>query len=84
MTHLWPEGQPIVVEVDALGTPCRFVWLGQTHTVEIVANRWRVDEAWWRERIWREYFKLATDTGLLVVVFRDLVDGGWYVQRVYG
>lgn len=84
MTHLWPDGQPIRVEADALGVPRRFVWLGQTHTVEIVANRWRVDEGWWRERIWREYFKLATDTGLLVVVFRDLVDGGWYVQRVYG
>ena len=84
MTHLWPDGQPIEVQIDALGVPQRFVWLGQAHRVEIVANRWRVDEEWWRGRIWQEYFKLATDTGLLVVVFRDLVEGGWYVQRVYG
>ena len=83
MTHLWPDGLPIAVESDALGVPQRFTWRGQAHTVEIVANRWRVDEDWWRGRIWREYFKLATDTGLLVVVFRDLVSGGWYVQRVY-
>ena len=83
MTHLWPDGLPIPVEADALGVPRRFEWLGQTHKVEIVANRWRVDEDWWRGRIWREYFKLATDTGLLVVVFRDLVGGGWYLQRLY-
>lgn len=83
MTHLWPDGQPITVETDGLGAPRRFIWLGQTHTVEILANRWRVDEDWWRGRIWREYFKLATDTGLLVVVFRDLVGGGWYLQRLY-
>lgn len=83
MTHLWPDGQPITVETDGLGVPRRFIWLGRTHTVEILANRWRVDEDWWRGRIWREYFKLATDTGLLVVVFRDLVDGGWYLQRLY-
>ncbi len=83
MTYLWPAGQPIVVQADALGVPRCIDWLGQTHTVEIVANRWRVNEEWWRERIWREYFKLATDTGLLVVVFRDLVGGGWYLQRLY-
>ena len=83
MTHLWPDGLSIPVEADTLGVPHRFEWLGQTHRVEIVANRWRVDEDWWRKRIWREYFKLATDSGLLVVVFRDLVGGGWYLQRLY-
>lgn len=83
MAHLWPDGLPISVDTDALGVPRCFEWLGQTHRVEIVANRWRVDEDWWRKRIWREYFKLATDSGLLVVVFRDLVGGGWYLQRLY-
>ncbi len=38
---------------------------------------------WWRVRIWREYFKLTTGTGLLVVIYRDLLSGAWYLQRLY-
>ncbi len=83
MTYLWPQGDPIRVEVDELWQPLRFVWRRQVHPVSAVANRWRVDEDWWRGRVWREYFKLITTTGLLVIVFRDLVSGEWYVQRLY-
>lgn len=34
-------------------------------------------------RVWREYFRLVTVSGLLVDVYRDISGGGWYVQRVY-
>ena len=83
MTYFWPEGQPISTETDELGTPLCFTWQGQTHPVEGVTTRWRVDEEWWRGRIWREYFRLYTTTGLLVVIFRDLLAGNWYLQRLY-
>ncbi len=45
----------------------------------------RVDKVfcYYRLRLWHEYFKLTTDTGLLVVVYHDLVDGTWYMQRLY-
>jgi hypothetical protein len=46
-------------------------------------RRWRIDVDWWRGRVWREYFKLVTRTGLLVEVYHDLVGGQWYVQRLY-
>jgi hypothetical protein len=83
MTYWWPGGDPIQVEADRCQTPQRFAWLGRVHPVADVANRWRVDEDWWRGRVWREYFKLTTETGLLVILFRDLVSGAWYLQRVY-
>ena len=51
--------------------------------MQTIAKRWRVDVDWWRVRVWREYFKLATGTGLLVVIYRDLLSGGWYLQRLY-
>lgn len=83
MTRLWPRGTPISVRIDAAATPRSFTWEGRTHWVQGVAKRWRVDQHWWRRRVWREYFKLATHTGLLVIVYRDLVSGQWYLQRLY-
>jgi hypothetical protein len=83
MTHFWPEGKLIQVEADALWTPLHLTWDGGRHPVQVILDRWRVDEDWWRERVWREYFRLITRTGLLVEVFHDLTAGEWYVQRVY-
>ena len=83
MTRLWPEGIPIAVVCNGQGRPDRFTWRGRAHAVTLVALAWRVDLEWWRARTWRAYYKLATDTGLLVVVYRDLVSGDWYLQRLY-
>jgi hypothetical protein len=83
VTYLWPDGELIAVEADSLRTPRAFIWQGRTHPVQAIAKRWRVDVDWWRVRVWREYFKLATGTGLLVVIYRDLLSGDWYLQRLY-
>jgi len=82
MTRLWPEGQPIDV-VQEEGRPASFSWRGQTHRVAQITQQWRVDVDWWRGRRWRTYYKLTTDTGLLVVLFQDLGTHVWYLQRLY-
>ena len=83
MTRLWPGGDPIRVMADPLGAPRSFTWRGRRHPVTRVMRRWRIDVDWWRGRVWREYFKLVTRTGLLVEVYHDLVGGEWFVQRLY-
>jgi hypothetical protein len=83
MTRLWPAGQPIRVQTGDRDCPEQLTWQGQAHPVEGIANRWLVDEDWWKQRIWREYFKLFTTTGLLLVIYHDLVADRWYVQRLY-
>ena len=83
MTRLWPEGEPILVQSDVAYTPQVFMWHGHSHRVQAIAKRWRVDVDWWRGRVWREYFKLTAHTGLLVIVYRDLLTGQWYLQRLY-
>ncbi|MDH3673921.1 MAG: hypothetical protein OES12_00390 [Anaerolineae bacterium] len=83
MTRLWSTGTSISVQSDALMTPLTFTWQGQTHRVHKIAKRWRVDQDWWQQRIWREYFKLTTRTGLLVIIYRNLLTGNWYLQRLY-
>ena len=83
MTRLWLSGLALEVWLDSVDNPTRLRWEGQTHPVQIISNRWRVDVRWWRVRIWRDYFQLVTATGLLLVVYHDLVDDRWYLQRMY-
>ena len=83
MTRLWPQGEPITVQADEQLAPRSFVWQGRRHPVEQIAKRWRVDQGWWQGRVWREYFKVATGSGLLVVLYRDFLSGEWFLQRVY-
>jgi hypothetical protein len=33
--------------------------------------------------IWREYVKVTTDTGLLCLLYHDLIQSGWFLARVY-
>jgi hypothetical protein len=83
MTRLWPAGESIIVDSNPDGTPGALEWQGRSHPVVGVAKRWRVDQSWWRRHIWREYFKLYTRTGLLMIVYRDLLSDQWYLQRLY-
>jgi hypothetical protein len=83
MTPFWPDGQPIEVETDDLWTPLLITWEDKPHSVLIIVGRWRVDEEWWQHRIWREYFRLVTRSGLLIEIFHDLTAKEWYLQRIY-
>lgn len=96
MTRLWPVGLPIKVIDDGVEDkgvkddgvindrrPTRFTWRSQTHQVVEITRAWRVDIDWWQDRVWRAYFKLSTDTGLLVIIYQDLLSGEWYLQRLY-
>lgn len=83
MTRFWPAGVPVQVTIDGLWMPLTVAWDGETHPVQALIDRWRVDEDWWRGRVWREYFWLTTRTGLLLEVFHDLTTDGWYLQRLY-
>lgn len=83
MTRLWVSGTPVEVHVTAEEIVRLFVWEGRRHVVQGVANRWRIDLGWWRLRVWRDYFKLHTTTGLLVILYHDLLTDRWYLQRIY-
>jgi hypothetical protein len=50
--------------------------------VESVREEWIVEDRWWTGRpLHRRYFELALGDGRNAVVFRDLVEGGWFAQR---
>ena len=83
MTRLWPNGDAIVVESDLTGRPLRLNWKGAVHKVNEVTNFWRVDDSWWEQRIWRDYFTVTTQTELLLTIYCDRVSGEWFVERLY-
>jgi hypothetical protein len=83
MTRFWPEGMPVTVIADALIAPRVVLFESQAHPVERVLRRWRVDQSWWRDRVCREYFLVRTQTGLLIMLYRDVLTRCWRLQRVY-
>jgi hypothetical protein len=83
MTRLWPDGTSITVIVGESGEPEHITWRDQTHAVSDITRRWRINLDWWRQRVWRDYFKLTTQTGLLLIIYYDLQTRQWYLQRLY-
>jgi hypothetical protein len=69
---------PAVVEADERGVPLA---VGST-PVDSVREEWVVEDRWWTGKpLRRRYFELVLDDGRNVVVFRDLRDGDWFLQR---
>lgn len=76
----WPQG--VLIRVS--GQPPRtFTWQGQPHAVSAIVEQWRVEVGWWGEPQRRDYYRLITRDGWLVLLFHDLLSGGWYLQRLY-
>ena len=73
---------PIAVTSDAQATPLAFAFRQRQFTVARVLERSRLDAGLWRWRVIREYFTLLTDSGLLVVIYRDVRGGQWYLEQV--
>ena len=85
MTRLWPAGEPIEVNTDDEGRPVGFAWQGQSSRLHQIQQHWQVDNDWWSEegRVWRDYLAVTTTTGLLCVIYRDLLGEGWWLAKVY-
>jgi len=81
MTRMLGHHPVIDIELDSRGQPARLRWDGGAEQVE-VCNRWRIEEAWWRRPVSRDYYKLV-GRNLLALVYLDLVDGTWHLERVY-
>ena len=70
--------RPVPVVTGDRGVPARVGPL----LVEVLLEEWVVEDRWWTgQPLRRRYFELVLVNGRNVVVFRDLVDGGWFSQR---
>ena len=68
--------------MDEHGDPTHVRLPGRpARTVEVVRERWRIDDEWWRQSISREYRAVVLDDGSYLLLYHDLLDGLWYAQR---
>lgn len=69
---------PATVRADARGRPLAI----DGRAVEAVRESWLVEDRWWTDTpLRRRYWEVVTTDGRDVVVFRELVSGGWFSQR---
>ena len=81
MTRLLGHHPAIEVELDAPVSPPSCAGRACASRVE-ACNHWRIEEAWWRRPLVRDYFKVVGPR-LLALVYRDGTDGTWHLERLY-
>jgi hypothetical protein len=68
----------VKVAAQGRGRPVRV----DGRAVDAVRESWLVEDRWWTDRpVRRRYWEVVTTDGRDLVVFRDLVGGGWFLQR---
>ena len=70
--------KPTSVMPGSEGTPRTIAGV----VVDSVREEWVVEDRWWTGKpLRRRYFEVVLADGRNLVVFRDLVGGGWFLQR---
>ena len=48
-----------------------------------VLDTWRIDDEWWRKQpVSRMYYRVVLEDGTMTGLFKDLISGEWFLQRV--
>jgi hypothetical protein len=73
--------EALQVEEDVLGLPVA-VKGKRRQSIVSIEDRWRIDDEWWRaEPVSRLYYNVLLNSGQRLVLYKDLVRGGWYEQE---
>ena len=74
--------QALTVEESAAGMPAAVRQQKVRQAVISIEDRWRLDDEWWRAQpISRLYYNVLLASGQRLVLYKDLVNGGWYEQE---
>jgi hypothetical protein len=70
---------------DNQGRPIKFMWQSKIHVIDQIKQQWQIDTDWWDEQgcVWRDCFAVITTTGLLCVIYQDLLTENWYLSKIY-
>jgi hypothetical protein len=83
MSKLFHEAITLEVKEDIRHRPIAFLYKGGKESVEEICEQWRASQRWWKRATDREYFRVRTIRGIVYEMYRDLLTGAWYLQRIY-
>lgn len=83
MSKLFQQPLLLEVEEDIQHQPIAFLYKAKKERVGETLKRWRITQWWWKASVEREYFEVRTETGIVCELYRDLLTGAWYLQRIY-
>ena len=73
---------PLTVEEDCRREPLAVLVGRRWLKIASVEDVWELADEWWRSApISRRYYRVATEDGPGMTLFRDLLTGRWYRQR---
>jgi hypothetical protein len=78
-----PPPRTVQVTTDPAGLPRALVWQDHIDEVSHVYEVWRMHTGWWRLPVERDYYRVETAGGRVRVVFHDLRQGRWLLERRY-
>jgi DNA polymerase-4 len=76
-----PPPQPVQVTTDPQGLPRAVVWRDRMREVAAIHETWQEDTHWWSQPVERDYFRLETGDGQVRVIFHDLRNDRWLLER---
>ncbi len=83
MSKLFHHAITLEVQEDLRHRPIAFLYKGGRQGVEEICEQWRASQEWWKRATDREYFRVRTARGIVCEMYRDLLTGAWYLQRIY-
>ena len=73
--------EPLKVDVDTSGKPRTVILTHRKVTIIAIDDMWRLDDEWWRdEPVSRLYWAVRLTPGNRLVIYQDLICGGWCRQ----
>lgn len=83
MSKLFREAIRLEVEEGFRHRPIAFLYKRRKTKVSETLNQWRVVQGWWKRPVEREYFQVRSESGTMYELYRDLLTGAWYLQRIH-
>jgi len=82
VSPFWSNPRAIPVRTDG-DRPVAFAWDRLHHRVTHVADHWRVHTNWWEgDEVWRDYWQVTTDQRYFCVLYHDLINDRWHLERI--
>lgn len=73
------EPRPVRIETRD-DVPITLIENGTRHRITQIQDTWIIQDEWWRQELFRQYYELLLDNDTRRTVFHDRIADRWYEQ----